>query len=111
MARVCSAAPLAELRMQSLRARLTQPQSRAAGMTASRAQTSLAALLASAAVFSQPVAAQPQPAPASQAEREIVMSGETDALPAVVYGAPNLPVVVSFDSPLGKGGIVAPPGA
>lgn len=78
-------------------------------MRATRARIS--ALLASAALFSFPSAAQPGPAPASRAEREIALTGEANEPPAVVYGAPYLPLVVRFDAPLKKDGAVAVQGA
>ncbi len=80
-------------------------------MTLPCGQTRTLALLASAALFSLPSAAQPRPAPASEAEREIEVTGAADAPPAVVYGAPNLSVMVLFDSPVKKDGVVAPQGA
>src|SRR5512140_1858118 len=80
-------------------------------MTLPCGQTRTLALLASAALFSLPSRAQPGPAPASQAEREIEITGAADAPPAVVYGAPNLSVMVLFDSPVKKDGLVAPQGA
>lgn len=79
-------------------------------ITASRAQTSLLALLASGAVFPLPSAAQPGPAPASQAEREIVITGAADAPPAV-YCAPGRAMNVSFDAPVKKDGLVPQQGA
>ena len=76
-----------------------------------RGQTSTLALLASAALFSFPSAAQPAPALASQAEREIAITGAADEPPATVYGAPNVSIMVSFDSPPKKDGLVVPQGA
>src|SRR5512132_4535807 len=71
-------------------------------MTAPRAQTSLSALLASAAFVSLSSAAQPGPAPTYPAPREISITGAAGEPPAVVYGAPDLPLVLSFDAPLRK---------
>jgi hypothetical protein len=80
-------------------------------MAASHAQTSAWVLLASAALFPLASAAQSGPAPASQAEREIAITGAADAPPAVVYGAPDLPLMVRFDAPLKKDGVVTVLGA
>jgi len=80
-------------------------------MTASLARTSASAVLLSVALLSLPSAAQPGPAPASQAERQIAITGAAGEPPVVVYGAPNLSVMVAFDSPLKKDAVVTAQGA
>ena len=52
-------------------------------------EASVSALLASVALFSLAAAAQPGPAPACAAEREIAITGAPDEPPAVLYAAPR----------------------
>jgi hypothetical protein len=80
-------------------------------MTAPLAQASVSTLLASVALFSFTSAAQPGPAQANLPEREIAISGAAEEPPAVVYGAPDVPLVLSFDAPLRKDAAVAVQGA
>lgn len=71
----------------------------------------LSALLASLGLAGLSAGAQPQvPEPPGRDEREVVLTGGPDERP-VVYGAPDVPLVLLFDGPLRKGEGVAVPGA
>lgn len=82
-----------------------------AEMTVPRAQASISVLLASAALVSLPSTAQPGLLPSSQPERELAIIGAADQPPAVVYGAPDWPLMLSFDAPVKKDAALTVSGA